>query len=298
MRILLAAALLGLTGCAELSLFTLSRAPQFLEPDAMHPVTEILCLWEPSDGTNLEGQPTRGFAGQMFFFTRGRAESAKVNGTVTLYLFDDHGTPEEQARPAQQMEFTSDQWNYFLTLPKVGPAYQLFLPYSRPGTYEATCAIRVRYTPADGGPPVFSRMATIALPGRRRPAQTAGAVPSETSRLVTPQDVARFASSNETARFAATANGSRFATQNNMQALLPDMVANVRSQGLEQQLSVLRSKAQAAAYAESGQAAYAAEPRPLSFSHDPQPIGMADSPSMDPRETVSTVGKYRLVPLQ
>src|SRR5690606_32739745 len=142
---------------------------------------------------------------------------------------------------------------------------------SRPGTYEATCAIRVRYTPAAGGPPVFSRMATIALPGRRRPSPTLPDGQSADSRIVTPPGRARPASSMEAAR-VALANGTQAAMQNDLQAILPDIVANVRSQGLEQQLSALRSKAQAAAYAESGPAAYSAEPRPLDFAHNPRPI--------------------------
>ncbi len=161
------AALLMLTsGCT--TLMWPSKA-HFVKSGPHNPVVEIMCLWQPGEGQDSQGHPTRGFAGQIMFFTRNEAQAAQVDGTVRIYVFDDVGTIEEQGRPIKEFELTSEQWNANLYESALGAKYQVFVPYTRPGGYQAYCAIRVQFNPADGGPPVFSRMASVELPGRRRP---------------------------------------------------------------------------------------------------------------------------------
>jgi hypothetical protein len=158
--LLLAAALLPLAGCAELSLFAWTNRPDYIEPDQRHPVTELLCLWEQGEGQGLDGLPARGFAGQIFFFTRGRTEPAKVTGDVTVYVFDDHGTVEDQRHPFHQFNFEAAAWNSFLVDAKLGPAYQLFLPYTRKGGRRTFRGWRRSHYPA---------VAVRLFPTRRRP---------------------------------------------------------------------------------------------------------------------------------
>lgn len=153
-------------------------------------VSEIVCLWETAEGVGLDGLPTRGFAGQVLFFAQGRAEPVRINGDVRIYLFDDQGTAEEQARPLHEFEFPADAWNTYLRNTNLGPAYQLFVPYTRKGGHFANCALRVRMT-APGRLPVYSKMATIALPGRRiAPAgsATAAADAAASARVAPVQD--------------------------------------------------------------------------------------------------------------
>lgn len=157
------------SGCVELTALSFAHRLKPLEAGPKAPVVEIICLWEPAEGLGLDGLPTRGFAGQILFFTAGHPQPLKVNGDVRIYVFDDHGTPEEQSRPIHQFDFAPDAWNAFLRETNIGTAYQVFIPYTRKSTYQTNCSLRVRYTPAGGGSPVYSKMATVVLPGRNRP---------------------------------------------------------------------------------------------------------------------------------
>lgn len=134
------------------------------EADAEHPVVEIICVWQPGEGTGMDGLPCRGFAGQILFFSMGEKLPVRINGKVRIYVFDDQGTEAEQEVPIHQFDFDASAFSNFLTNTNMGAAYQLFIPYTRKGTHNANCTLRVRYTP-DEGNSVYSKMATIILPG-------------------------------------------------------------------------------------------------------------------------------------
>ena len=168
---LLIASFAAAQGCSSINLSSLWRDRPVLE-DARHPVTEVMCLWEPAEGTGLDGLPTRGFAGQILFFTAGQPSPAKVEGDVRIFVFDDEGVNGDKAQPIHQFDFPGAAWNAFMTSSNFGTTYQLFVPYTRPGAHHAECEIRIRYTPA-GGNPVFSRPCTITLAGPPRSKITA-----------------------------------------------------------------------------------------------------------------------------
>jgi len=156
-----------LTGCTQLGLIPLLHRDRPLKATAENPVVEIMCLWEPGEGSGLDNLPSRGFAGQVLLFARGNSSPVIGDGDVTVYVFDDQGTDTEQAKPIHQFEFKQGTWSQYLSETNIGSAYQIFLPYTKRGAHHAECAIRVKYTPAAGGPSVYSRMATIVLPGRK-----------------------------------------------------------------------------------------------------------------------------------
>jgi hypothetical protein len=132
---------------------------------ARNPVVEIICLWDIGEGIGLDQLPARGFAGQVLFFGLRSHEPLKVDGDVTVYVFDNVGSVEEQGRPLNVFPFASAEWNSLRGETNLGTAYQMFVPYTRKGNHEAVCSLRVKFTPADGGPPVYSRMANVTLPG-------------------------------------------------------------------------------------------------------------------------------------
>lgn len=135
--------------------------------DASHPVSEILCLWEPAEGHDMKGLPCRGFAGQLLFFSVGNEAPAEVGGEVMIYVFDDHGTVEEQQRPIHQFNFPNESWKTYLRDTNFGASYQLFIPYTRHTSEAATCNLRVRYTSPEGRI-TFSKIVEIQLPGTPR----------------------------------------------------------------------------------------------------------------------------------
>lgn len=158
---------IALSGCASFTAVVPWKHLRQAETDTpQNPVMQVLCLWQPSEGRDPEGVPCRGFAGQIFFLANRSALPIKVTGSVRVYVFDDQGTPEEQARPIHQFEFENEAWNKHLQTSTLGPAYNVFIPYTRRGTHAAVCTVRLRYSPGEG-PAIFSDMAKIPLPGRR-----------------------------------------------------------------------------------------------------------------------------------
>ena len=167
-------ALLVTSGCTTTSLFSkLTHKQKFTKATAANPAVRCLCLWEPSEGTGVDNKPARGVSGQIFFFTRGDAASVEVDGDVRIYVFDDEGSADDQSQPLHQFDFLAGTWKAHLTSTQFGPAYQLFVPYSRKGRHQAELALRVRLTPANGSP-VYSDIAKVTLAGYERAKATAG----------------------------------------------------------------------------------------------------------------------------
>lgn len=164
-----------LNGCAAMPTVFPWNKP-IIEATAENPAIEVVCLWEPAEGRDPQGMPTRGFNGQFLFFTKGSDEPAKVDGTVKIYVFDEYGSPEQWGTPVSEFEFAPDEWSTFLSRGMLGSAYQMFVPYMRKHSDQANCTIRVRFTPADGGPVIFSRVSKVTLPGMRPDATTDGSI--------------------------------------------------------------------------------------------------------------------------
>jgi hypothetical protein len=149
-------------GCQSVPFFSKFH---YLEADSRHPLMEVLCVWEPAEGRGVDNAPARGFGGQILCFASGYKEPVKVRGDVRIYVFDDKGVNGDSSLPIHQFDFTADAWNTFLKPSSLGASYQIFIPYTRKGLDAANCTLRVRLTP-EGGLPVYSRMATVALAGQ------------------------------------------------------------------------------------------------------------------------------------
>jgi hypothetical protein len=131
------------------------------------PVVEVVGLWQPAKGKGLDGMPTRGFAGQIMFFTRGQKSPVRVDGDVRVYVYDDVGIREEQAKPVHQFDFSNGTWDGYLYDVNVGPSYYVFIPYTRDGSLQANCSLRVRLK-LKSGHTVYSDVANVTLSGSPR----------------------------------------------------------------------------------------------------------------------------------
>jgi hypothetical protein len=170
----LIAALMLSSGCTSLSTLSLF-AEKIPVADAQHPVVDVSCIWQEGEGRTIEGFPCRGFCGQLMFISSGSRKPAIVSGGVKVFVFDNVGTPEEQARPLQVYEFTAEQWATFARKTNLGMTYQLFVPYTRKGNHYAECSVRICFMPTDGGRPLYSQPTTIVLDGRGGPTVSAKA---------------------------------------------------------------------------------------------------------------------------
>ena len=156
---------LSLPGCSTTSLFSKwTHRGANPKATAANPAVRILCMWQPADGVGVDEKPARGVAAQIFFFTQNSVTPVEVAGDVRIFLFDDQGPEEQQGTALHEFDFVKGAWNAYLINTQFGPAYQLFVPYSRKGHHQAELAVRIRLTPSNG-PVIFSDMAAISLPG-------------------------------------------------------------------------------------------------------------------------------------
>ena len=174
--VLAAILMLSASGCATLQMVNW-KTDKIPTADDQHPAIEVLAIWQAAEGPGPGGIPTRGFAGQIFFFTADRAQPVAVDGKARIYVFDDHGTPEQQARPLRQFDFDRQSWAAHLQNSKLGPTYGVFIPYPRSDYHQAVCALQVRFTPPKGRP-LFTRSSTLVLPGPPLTADQPTAQPS------------------------------------------------------------------------------------------------------------------------
>lgn len=169
-------------GCAETSFikstgkFVPGLRGKLKDPQA----ARILCLWEAAEGQGLEGQTTRGFAGQVLFFGYGEPTPIPVHGEVRIYQYDNYDPDERSPKPIHVFVFDDGGWNAHQAESTIGHSYNVFLPYvnDHPGT--ARCALKVEYIP-EGGRSIASAITPIKLDGRHsRRSHTRAAVPART----------------------------------------------------------------------------------------------------------------------
>ena len=174
--------LCSFVGCATFHIPFEKKIPK---ASAADPVVQILCLWQQAEGRDPEGYPCKGFSGQILFLSNKAATPVQCEGDVRIYLFDDQGDAEAQAKPLRQFEFDSGSWGIHLTETSLGPTYSVFVPYVRKGVKDANCALRVRLKPKIG-PVVFSDLSNMPLNGNKKPIMGENAKPltvEETDRM-------------------------------------------------------------------------------------------------------------------
>lgn len=160
-----------LTGCAGANVLKWPGSQPSAGPK--NRVVEILPMWQPAEAT-LNGRPTRGFAGQIYFF--GSKSDAPIDvdedvQSIEVYVFDDVGTPEEQVQPLHRFEYHPSAWKKMKYEGKLGTGYAIFVPYTREGRLEAKCSLRMHYN-SKGGSTVYTDMLTVALSGKpKKPAE-------------------------------------------------------------------------------------------------------------------------------
>ena len=159
----------AVTGCSTWKTAKLPFAKEtpVVRATAERPAIRVMGLWQPGEGDGLDGTSGRGFVGQIYFFDADSPSPVAVDGDVRVYVFDDAGTPEERKTPIHQFDFNDGAWQGYETTSALGPCYNVYVPYTRKGLFEADCSLRLRLTRPDGST-LFSEMTVVHLKGIAR----------------------------------------------------------------------------------------------------------------------------------
>lgn len=175
--------LLTSVGCADTSFI---KSPGQFLPGARNKAqtrqaARILCLWEAAEGQGLDGQPSRGFAGQILFFGPGDAAPFPVHGAIRIFEYDNFDPDEDSPKPIHAFVFDDGGWNAHRSESTVGESYNVFLPYVKHHKGPATCALKVEFT-AENGRTISSPITEVSLQPRQKSAHTQSAISRDIAR--------------------------------------------------------------------------------------------------------------------
>ena len=135
---------------------------------AKNPV-EIVDVWNSCAQTNSEGKTIRGLAGQIHFYDhRKKNQSVKVNGDVTVYVFDGNETDPAHTKPLKIFQFKSDTLHQYHSRQKpLGHGYNFFLPIDEIGGDEKPLCLMVRFDNKLDGSFIPPKPTDTILAGRK-----------------------------------------------------------------------------------------------------------------------------------
>lgn len=170
MRVISVGALtLLLTGCAGLGkragdgrnpikAILADEEPQFLSPRSM------VAIWKPSTYEKPGTKSLRGFGGR-FYFHDANNEPVKVDGTLTIYGYDD-ASENSSGKADRKFVFKSDTFQGHHSDSGIGDSYSFWVPWDEVGGVERTITLIPVFKSVNGDIPQ-SQPATLRLPGRK-----------------------------------------------------------------------------------------------------------------------------------
>lgn len=151
---------INLVGCAK---FDLRRNIPWQETSDK-PVRSVVAFWTEAVIERTSGPPYRGFGGRLLFYPADMSQPVKVQGTVVVYAFDEDLPPPENLKPVRKYVFTNEQLQDVYSESKLGPSYNLLIPWEEFSPQARRISLIVRYIP-DNGPSVVSEQVKVFLPG-------------------------------------------------------------------------------------------------------------------------------------
>ncbi|MGQ9761251.1 MAG: hypothetical protein ACUVQH_05015 [Thermogutta sp.] len=150
----------AIVGCAK---FDLRRNIPWQETSDK-PVRSVVAFWTEAVIERTSSPPYRGFGGRLLFYPADMSQPVKVQGTVVVYAFDEDLPPPENLKPVRKYVFTNEQLQDVYSESKLGPSYNLLIPWEEFSPQARRISLIVRYIP-DNGPSVVSEQVKVFLPG-------------------------------------------------------------------------------------------------------------------------------------
>ena len=133
--------------------------PEFFSPSSM------VAIWKPSTYEKPGTKSLRGFGGR-FYFQDARNLPVKVDGTLTIYGYDD-AEGEIAGKADRKFVFESSTFQKHHSTSGLGDSYSFWVPWDEVGGVERTITLIPVFKSADGKIPE-SKPATLRLPGKKR----------------------------------------------------------------------------------------------------------------------------------
>ena len=151
-----------ISGCSSLDLPEGPKWPGMEEKPQIP--NEIVDVWA-DDILHRSGETSkRGFGGRLMFYNRESEVPIKVEGGLTVYLFDDRGEDPMREAPLHKFIFPPETLEKHHSKSELGHSYSFWLPVDEVGGVEKKLTIIARFDSAVGGK-VLGTPSTHVLPG-------------------------------------------------------------------------------------------------------------------------------------
>ena len=160
--------ILTYSGCSR---FDIKEQFPWVESKPRRP-TRLTALWTPTvlNQTNLPG--IRGFGGRVYFYDGKGNKPIRVDGTLTVFAFDDTETDHTHDRPSRKFIFPAENLSDKASETKIGQSYSFWLPWDEVGGEGHEISLITRFE-SKSGTSITSNMTTHTLAGDS-PADTHG----------------------------------------------------------------------------------------------------------------------------
>jgi len=135
-----------LTGCNTLT-YKRAAAKNPLSKNSVKVPVNMLDVWQPYAQTTSEGGVVRGIAGRIHFYSDAKKKrTIKVDGELTVFVFDGKETNPSRAKPMRVYKFSAKTLESHHSFKKpLGHGYDFFLPFDEIGGEEKTLCIMARF---------------------------------------------------------------------------------------------------------------------------------------------------------
>jgi hypothetical protein len=157
------------SGCAPLISATSFTAAKFPWSSKDEPKTpnKLTCIWTHTILNQMGKTGVRGFGGRVMFYTRNQKESIKVEGTLTVYAFDDSKKHFQNSNPDRKYVFLPDQLEDHYSKSDIGHSYSIWIPWDEVGGDQKQVSLIARFEPKEGTT-IMTESTRKLLPGITR----------------------------------------------------------------------------------------------------------------------------------
>jgi hypothetical protein len=153
----------GPTGCTSLDLKDKLSFGKSADDKPQVP-TKIIEVWS-EEVLQQQGEKTvRGFAGRVMFYAADDSKPVKVDGTFSLFVFDDVDRDNGFTAPERRFVYRPEELAKYYSKSELGHSYSIWLPWDEVGGPERKLCLIARFEPKKG-PMVVAKPCLKTLSG-------------------------------------------------------------------------------------------------------------------------------------
>lgn len=159
----------GLAGCSSNMAYKRIAAKNPMAKNSAKVPTKMVDVWKTYTETSPDGVAMRGIGGRIHFYDNSsKKRSVKVDGDLTVFVFDGNEKDPAHAKPLRQYKFTAEtlQDHYSFKKP-LGHGYDFFMAFDEIGGEEKTLCVMTRFDDRLDGALVMTRPMNTILQGSK-----------------------------------------------------------------------------------------------------------------------------------